>query len=286
MRFGIVPPVVHRNPRFDPPAWEETAGIEDLADVTLAAERNGFGFVCVPGHVAVPSALANERGPAYWDQVATLSFLAARTQRIELCAYVVVLGYWHPLQICKTFGTIDRISNERLILGAGVGSLRQEFELLGAPFEDRGARADDALRAVRASWGRREVEYHGTHFDYDGFVVEPTSPRAHVPIWVGGRSKRSLARALEFGDGWAPFRMQLDEIEPWLRDVELPDGFDLVFPPDPPLDPIGDPDRVAETLRAYADARTTALPLRFVHQSKQHYIEQLDAFRRCAAAVR
>src|SRR5437867_11939687 len=98
MRFGIVPPIVHRNPRFDPPAWEAQAGIEDLCDISRAAESFGYDFICVPGHVAIPGALADVRGPAYWDQVSTMSFLAARTERIKLCAYVVVLAYWHPLQ--------------------------------------------------------------------------------------------------------------------------------------------------------------------------------------------
>lgn len=282
MRFGIVPPVVHRNPRFDPPAWEETAEIGDLVEIVRAAEAAGFDFVCVPGHVAVPVDKADVRGPAYWDQIATLSYLAATTERIGLCAYVVVLGYWHPLQICKTFGTIDRISNERLILGAGVGTLKEEFELLGVPFDDRGARADDALRALRASWGRRAPAYHGTYFDYEGFHVEPTSRRAEVPIWIGGRSMRSLRRAIELGNGWSPFRLGLDEVTPMLARVEIPDGFELVLPPDPPLDAIGDGARTQDVLGSYARAGATGLALRFRHTSKQHYLEQLEAFMKLA----
>src|SRR5204863_9687211 len=105
-------------------------------------------------------------------------------------------------------------SGGRLILGTGVGSLEEEFAMLGKPFADRGARGDDALRALRASLGKRTPAYHGTYYDYEGFVVEPHALSERVPIWVGGRSRRSLRRALELADGWSPFRLQLDEIRP------------------------------------------------------------------------
>lgn len=280
MRFGLVPPMVHRNPRFDPPAWEDNAEIEDLAHIAVAAERLGFDFMSFPGHVAIPAAMSDVRGSVYWDPVATMSYIAARTSRLRLCAYVVVLGYHHPLRICKAFGTVDRLSGGRLILGVGVGSLQPEFEVLGVPFDDRGARADDALRALRASLGVREPEYHGEYYDYSGFVVDPHAVQEHVPIWVGGRTTRSLRRALELGDGWAPFRLSLPELREMLARCELPMDFDLVFPPDPPLDPIRDPRGVRATVEAFERLGATGLNLRFRHTSRDHYVEQLDAFMR------
>ena len=99
MRLGLVPPVVNRNPRFDPADWEVEAGGEEIAAASVAAEQAGFDFVCFPGHVAIPEAVAEVRGGVYWDPVATMSYVAARTERIRLAAYCVVLGYFHPLQI-------------------------------------------------------------------------------------------------------------------------------------------------------------------------------------------
>jgi probable F420-dependent oxidoreductase len=282
MRFGLVPPIVHRNPRFTPPRWEFDAGIDDLAFVARAADELGYDFMCFPGHVAIPEEVADVRGLVYWDPVATMSYIAARTQRLKLCSYVVVLGYYHPLQIAKSYGTVDRLSGGRLILGVGVGSLQQEFELLGAPFEDRGRRGDDALRALRASLSQRMPVYHGAYYDYEGFVVEPHAVQERVPIWIGGRTKRSLRRALELADGWSPFKLSIEELKPILderRDeIAAHEGFDLVFPPDPPLDPIGDPSGVDEVLAAYRSLGATALALRFLHRSREHYVEQLEAF--------
>lgn len=64
---------------------------------------------------------------------------------------MLVLAYHHPLEIAKRYGTLDKVSGGRLILGVGVGSLEEEFGLIGAPFDDRGPRGDDATRALRAS---------------------------------------------------------------------------------------------------------------------------------------
>src|SRR5262249_61628843 len=80
----------------------------------------------------------------------------------------------------------------------------------------RVASAHDAIHAIRAVWGRRVPAYRGSHYDIGGLVVEPRAARTDVPIWVGGRTKRSLRRAIELGDGWAPFSLSLDDVRAML----------------------------------------------------------------------
>ena len=137
-------------------AWEATATIEDLARVAAAADRLGYHHLTCSEHIGVPVAERDRRGVRYWDPLATFGYLAARTERIRFATLVLVLGYHHPLEIAKRYGTLDAVSGGRLILGVGVGSLEEEFDLLGAPFADRGARADDALRALRAALSQPE----------------------------------------------------------------------------------------------------------------------------------
>ena len=286
MRFGLVPPIVHRNPRFDHPDWEANSTIDDLASIATKADELGYDFMCFPGHVAIPESASDIRGSVYWDPVATMSYIAAHTTRLKLCAYVVVLGYHHPLEICKSYGSVDQISKGRLILGTGVGSLEKEFELLGVPFADRGPRADDALRALRASLGRRTPAYHGDYYDYEGFIVEPHATTTDVPLWVGGRSRRSLRRALELADGWSPFKLGLEELAPMLdglrEQIEARAGFDLIFPPDPPLDPRDEPDEADRVVKAFRSAGATGLAMRFTHATREHYEQQLEAFAKLA----
>src|SRR5205823_5873585 len=157
-RLGPAAPVVTRLPRAHAP-WEETAGIDEIARVAVEAERLGYHHITCSEHVALPAAVAETRGATYWDPLPTLGYIAARTTTIRLATHVLVLGYHHPLTIAKRYGTLDRVSGGRLVLGVGVGSLREEFDLLDAEFEGRGDRADDAIRALRASLSELEPAY-------------------------------------------------------------------------------------------------------------------------------
>ncbi|CRK57822.1 FIG00993941: hypothetical protein [Alloactinosynnema sp. L-07] len=276
MRIGIASPVVTAVPGAHSP-WETTAGIEGLARIAEEADRLGFHHLTCSEHVAVPEEIAEQRGATYWDPLATLGYLAARTRRIRLATQVLVLGYHHPLEIAKRYGTLDQVSNGRLVLGLGVGSLQEEFDLLGAEFTDRGARADEAISALRASLSRRVPEFHGTHYDYAGFVVEPHASQERVPLWIGGRTLRSLRRAATYGDGWVPFGLSRDQLAELLGKVELPDGFNVVLSAGRPLDPIGDPGSTERVLAALRNAGATIVGAALAAGSVDHYREQLAA---------
>jgi alkanesulfonate monooxygenase SsuD/methylene tetrahydromethanopterin reductase-like flavin-dependent oxidoreductase (luciferase family) len=194
------------------------------------------------------------------------------------------------MEIAKTYGTLDRASGGRVVLGVGVGTLEREFRMLGVPFEGRGARGDDALRALRAALSARVPSYHGEFYDFEGMVVDPHAVQAHVPIWIGGRTARSLRRALELADGWAPFGHTLDGlrsiIDPKREEIRARgESFDVVLAPEPPLDPVGKPDETTKIAKAYEEAGATKLNIRFHHDSPKHYVEQLEAMKSCAEAL-
>jgi probable F420-dependent oxidoreductase len=275
VRIGLSTPVVIQVPGAAS-AWERDADIEDIARIAQTADDLGFDYLTCSEHVAVPVDDAQSRGATYWDPLATLAFLAARTSRIRLATSVVVLGYHHPLAIAKRYGTLDRISGGRLILGVGVGSLAAEFEVLGARWDDRGSRADDAIRALRASLSRTQPSYNGEHFKFDALVVDPCAIQPRVPIWVGGRTRRSLRRAVELGDGWAPFGLRATDITKYLAAVELPREFDIVLPT-PALDPIGDPAETQRQLHKLRDLGATAVTCSVAATSAGHYCDQLAA---------
>jgi probable F420-dependent oxidoreductase len=223
--------------------------------------------------------------------LATFGYLAARTTRIRLATHVLVLGYHHPLEIAKRYGTLDRVCRARLILGVGVGSLREEFDLLEARFDDRGARADDALRALRASLSRQEPAYSGDHFQYEGFIVDPCAVQDRVPIWIGGRTARSLRRAVELADGWAPFGLTPEQLGAALARArrsaawaERAAPLEVVLAPERALDPVGDPDRSLQLAGELIDVGATVVNLRFVSHSLDHYREQLEAMARLMTA--
>jgi len=269
VKLGLITPVLTLNPRVHN-SWEETADFDAVVTIAETADRLGYHHLTCSEHIAVPAGeIAARRGSRYYDPLATFGYLAARTTFIRFETHVLVLGYHHPFEIAKRYGTLDAITGGRLILGVGVGSLEEEFNLLVAPFTDRGERADASLRELRRILGAKEV---------DGFIIDPHAVQERVPIWIGGRTFRSLRRAVELADGWCPFGLKADEIASMLQRIgELPSGFETVLFPEPVPDPVGKPDEARSVIQQFVDAGATTLNLRFRSESLTHCLEQLDS---------
>lgn len=279
MRLGLLTPIVIRNPAGHN-AWEADASVHDLVVIARAADEAGYEHLTASEHVGIPASEQDRRGVVYYDAATTLAYLAAHTSSIRLLTHCAVLPYTHPLQLVKRFSTLDRLSGGRLILGVGVGSLREEFELLGVDFDGRGPRADDAIRAIRAAWGDPEPAYHGTYHRFAGFRVEPTAVQERVPIWVGGRTERSLQRAVALGDGWVPFGLEPDEVRALLARTTVRRGFEVVLRPGHQLlDPAGDPAGTVATVEALREAGATVVLARVRSGSVDEHVEQLRALR-------
>jgi len=270
LTIGVTTPIVTLNPKGHGP-WETTADVTDLRQIAQAADRLGFAHLTCSHHAAVPLAAAPVRGATYWDPVATLSFLAAATERIRLATHVIVLGYQSAAEVLSTWSTVDRLSGGRVILGVGVGSLAEEFELLGRPFENRGPLADEMIADIRSSWGQPQF---GAHH------IAPTAV-GPGPVWVGGRTRRSLRRAIELADGWAPFGMSDDGVRATLSAQSLPHDFTVVLWAYG-IDPMGDPDGVRTRLEELAMIGGTAVNVRFSSSSADHWVEQAEA---CASLL-
>jgi probable F420-dependent oxidoreductase len=283
MDLGIITPVLTLLPGAHA-KWERTGTIDDVARIAEAADALGYDHLTCSEHVAVPADVAATRGARYWDPLATLGYLAAVTERVRLMPSVVVLGYHHPLAIVKRYGTLDRVSGGRLVLGVGVGSLEEEFALLDAPFADRGTRADEALRVLRSTFSTEQTSHSGRYWEWSDMIVEPCAAQAHVPIWVGGRTGRSLRRAVELADGWAPFGLSPDEVAGLLARARASDAWDardhplhVVLQNQRAFDPSGQADATVAAVEALRAAGATAIACRFVHHSPEHYVEQMEA---------
>lgn len=286
MRFGLTTPIVTLVPRSHA-EWEAQAGPAELRVIVQAADRLGYDHVSCSEHVAIPTAVAPVRGGRYYDPAATLGFFAGLTERIRLLTHVVVLPYHHPLAVAKRYGTLDHLSGGRVILGVGVGSLREEFDLLGIDFDGRGAQYEDALQALRVGLSGRTPTYAGTHYSFRDFLIDPCAAQAHVPIWLGGRSQRSLRRALRYADGWDPFHLSVAQLRDllhrardWPEWPQRSQPFDVTLSPDAPiaLETRADTDAAVALIHTYAEVGATALNLRFRHRSLTHYLELLDRF--------
>jgi len=201
--FGMQLPVQSQSTIYARP-WERDAGATELVQVARACEAAGFDYVAVCDHVAIPSQHAEAMSTDWWDTVATLSYLAAVTERIRLLSHVYVLPYRHPLQVAKAWATLDALSGGRAILGVGAGHVKGEFAALGASFERRGRDLDEAIDAVRAALADEFPTHDGPRWQFSGLGQRPRPVQSPLPIWVGGSSPAAMRRAGERGDGWLP----------------------------------------------------------------------------------
>jgi probable F420-dependent oxidoreductase len=201
--FGMQLPVQSQSTIYARP-WEHDAGAAEIVQVAQAADAAGFLYVAVCDHVAIPRAQAEAMSTSWWDTIATLSYLAAVTERIGLLSHVYVLPYRHPLVAAKAWATLDALSGGRAILGVGAGHVEGEFAALGVPFEERGRLLDEAIDAVRAALAEEFPSHQGPRWSFDGLGQRPRPVQAPLPIWVGGSSRSAMRRAAERGDGWLP----------------------------------------------------------------------------------
>jgi probable F420-dependent oxidoreductase len=283
LRVGITTPVLTMLPDAHA-SWEVDGSIEDVATLATVADRLGYSHLTCSEHVVVPTDIAAVRGSRYWDPLATFGYLGAVTTRIRFSTNVLVLGYHHPLEIAKRYGTLDQVTSGRVILGLGVGSLREEFDLLGAAFDDRGPRADDALAALRAALSQPRPEYAGPYYQFSDMIVDPCARQSVVPLWIGGRTARSLRRAVELGNGWVPFGLGTAEMGTMIAAARETAAWaaresplEIVLQNGRAVDPTGDPDGAGQIVDRLVEAGATGLQLRFVHHSLPHYLEQLEA---------
>jgi probable F420-dependent oxidoreductase len=190
--------------RVDPPSEFCTA--DAIAEVARAAEAAGYSACFVTDHPAGDATWLDTGGHHALDPLVALSFAAAATTRLRLLTHVLVIPYRNPFLTAKSTLTLDVLSGGRLIIGAAAGYLRPEFGALGVDFNERNELMDEALDVIRMAWTGDDVAYQGRHFKARAVRMRPAPPsKQGPPIWIGGNSHTAIRRAVDRGDGWAPF---------------------------------------------------------------------------------
>ena len=214
MKFGVM--FANTGPFVEPDAAVELA---------QAAEAAGCESIWTVEHVVVPAGYASQypyakdgRMPGgredfdIPDPLIWLSYVAAATNKIRLATGVMIMPQRNPLVTAKAVATLDRLSKGRMILGIGSGWLEEEFDALGVSFDDRGDRTDEYLEAMKQAWASDTASYRGKFVNFSNVYSRPQPANGHVPIIVGGHSRRAARRAGELGDGFFPGRGNFEEL--------------------------------------------------------------------------
>ncbi|MFN8518569.1 MAG: TIGR03619 family F420-dependent LLM class oxidoreductase [Chloroflexota bacterium] len=216
------------------------ASAQAVVDVAQAAEALGFDVVAVRDHIIFdgayisvgmrgePAGVGDDR--TMLEALETLTWAAARTERIGLGTSVLILPNRHPLQLAKQIATLDAMSGGRVILGLGIGpnrkettddttllgshrgSLSREYDSFGA-HGPRGPRMDEYLAAMRLLWTEDAPSFDGQYVHFEQAMMFPKPvQRPHPPLIVGGRSAAALERAARWDAGWMPSQVTTQEI--------------------------------------------------------------------------
>ena len=199
----------------------EGAQPDALASIAGLGDRLGFYCMVAPDHILMPRQVdsvypysvtgnilaGGNSGAGEWpEQITSLAFLAGVTERIRLVTSVMIVPYRNPLLCAKMLATLDMLSKGRLVVGAGVGWMEEEFRLLDAPpFAERGAATDEYLRAFIELWTSDSPSFEGKFVQFSDLIFLPKPvQKPHPPIWIGGQSRAALRRAARLGNAWHP----------------------------------------------------------------------------------
>jgi probable F420-dependent oxidoreductase len=213
------------------PVYGPAATREALTLFARRAEALGFDSLWVSDHVVIPWAIRsrypyNATGDFplspdtdFLEPLTALALVAGVTSRIRLGTSVLVLPHRHPVLLAKMLATLDRLAPGRVILGAGVGWMREEIELFGVDYARRGAWSDEAIRILRACWTDERASFRGEFFAFDDLGVRPRPARGAIPIWIGGHTERALRRVATLGDGWHAAFPSVEKLRDGIADL-------------------------------------------------------------------
>lgn len=189
--------------------WFQNTSPDSLVQQAQLAEEAGFEALWVGDHIALPADAGDQ---PRLEAVVALTYLAAVTKRVRLGVGVFVLPQRQPVLLAKQLSSIDILSKGRLTVGVGVGYVEEELQALGVSLADRGARTDEYLAAMLALWRDATPSFAGQFVSFAG-VGEYPRPLQHPnpPVIIGGHSSSAYRRAIQVGNGWYGWELDLDQ---------------------------------------------------------------------------
>lgn len=205
--------------------WAET---DQLIEIARFAEEVGFHGMMSGDHAVYPESIVPDYpysdtgmppmqpSDEYPDQTAIFAAMAAVTTKLHFTCGVYVLPLRDPHEVARAAASLAVLSNNRFILGIGVGWMKEEFEIYGVDFHTRGKRTDEMIEVMHKLWSGEMVEHEGKHFSFPRVQLSPAPSRAPA-IYVGGTSEVALKRTARIGDGYVGAGTAPDEVAPLLQ---------------------------------------------------------------------
>lgn len=208
--------------------WAET---DQLIEIARFAEEVGFHGLMSGDHAVYPESISPDYpysdtgmppmqpSDEYPDQTAIFAAMAAVTSTLHFTCGVYVLPLRNPHEVARASASLAVLSNNRFVLGVGVGWMKEEFDIYGVDFHTRGKRTDEMIEVLHKLWSGEMVEHHGAHFSFPRVKLSP-APSNFPPIYVGGKSEVALRRTARVGNGYIGAGTAPEEVAPLLQRLE------------------------------------------------------------------
>ena len=273
--------------------------MDEILPLARAADECGWDAIAFSDHIVHPESISTaypytDSGERRWgaftdwpDPWVAIGACAAITKNIRFTTNVFVLPIRNPFQVAKAVSTAAVLSGNRITLTIGVGWSKDEYELMGQDFHNRGKRCDEILEILPLLWTGEMVEYHGQYYDFARLEMNP-APSAAIPIWVGGISAAAHRRTARLGDGWISDLQPTDEILQTISDIQVQRAefgrdhlpFDVMASPNDAWELTG-----YQRLQAGGVTHLLTMPWVFYHGENPSLEQKIDGIRQFAADI-
>jgi probable F420-dependent oxidoreductase len=212
MKLGFAMPHMVRLKATCQP-WEAAVTGPDQKRLAQWADKLGYAQISVPEHHIIPRSHVELSGPHYFNAYTAMAYYAGATENIGVNSCISILPVQNPIITAKALATMDWLSGGRVTVTFAVGWLKEEFDILGVPFHERGRMADEYLAAIIELWTKEDPVFEGKYVSFRDVAFEPKPlQKPYIPIWMGGDADAALKRAARFASGWWPFLTKPDTI--------------------------------------------------------------------------
>jgi alkanesulfonate monooxygenase SsuD/methylene tetrahydromethanopterin reductase-like flavin-dependent oxidoreductase (luciferase family) len=170
-------------------------------------------MLCVPEHFIIPRENLELSGAHHVAAHPTMAFFAGATERIRVNSCISLLPLQHPIVTAKNLSTLDWLSDGRAMITFASGWCKGEYDMLGVPFAERGAMADEYIAAIIELWTKEKPEFAGKYVNFRDVAFEPKCvQQPHLTVWFGGEARPVMRRIARHASGWWPAQINPADI--------------------------------------------------------------------------
>lgn len=187
--------------------------IDNQLKIAIKAEQLGFKSVWASDHIIIPQEWKGRFSDIFPDPFIMLTAISQNTSKITLGTSAIILPYRNPIIVAKMLSTLDNLCNGRLICTVAPGWMKEEFDILGVPYEGRIPKTEEFIKILKNLWSENPDPFQGEFYTFKNVSFQPKPMQDKLQIWMGGNADGAIQRAVDYADGWQPIWFSPEELK-------------------------------------------------------------------------